>query len=162
SYSSAGERDEERRQQDLRPCPRTVSLNARNPGRKRSSSRHALRPGTKRSRRRRRNFRTSSRTPKPTPRNRTPKRRRTSNGPPPGGGLQPIPHRLHSAETLHKFAQPIMRERFDAMIVEAGDGAVVDQRIYHRLLGCLDNSGEERVHEIVRDCLHIVRDLIWA
>ncbi len=54
-----------------------------------------------------------------------------------------------------------MRKRIDVMIVAARHGVVVDQRIHDRFFRGLHNADEERVHEIVGNCLYVVCDLIW-
>ena len=42
--------------------------------------------------------------------------------------------------------QPVVRERVYAMIIVAGHGMVVDQRIHDCFFGRLHHSCEERVH----------------
>ena len=51
-----------------------------------------------------------------------------------------------SPEMLYDFTQPVVRERFYAMIIAAGHGMVVDQRIHDCFFGRLHHSREERVH----------------
>src|SRR6266545_4544840 len=53
---------------------------------------------------------------------------------------------------LHDLAQAIVRQRFDAMIV--------DQRVHDCFLGGLHDAGEKRVHEVIWNCLHVVCDLV--
>ena len=65
-----------------------------------------------------------------------------------------------SAGALHKLAQPIVRKRFDIVIVAAGHRMVVHQRIDDRFLGGLDHAREKRIHQIIWNGLNGVRHLI--
>jgi hypothetical protein len=47
---------------------------------------------------------------------------------------------------FHKVTQPVVRERVYAMIIAAGHGMVVDQRIHDCLFRRLHDAREERVH----------------
>ena len=50
-----------------------------------------------------------------------------------------------SVVTLDNFTQPVVRERVYAMIIAAGHGMVVDQRIHDCLFSRLHYAREERV-----------------
>ena len=54
-----------------------------------------------------------------------------------------------------------MRKRLDPMIVSAGHRLIIHQRVHHRFFSCLDDSVENWIHQIVRDRLHRMSDLIW-
>ena len=54
-----------------------------------------------------------------------------------------------------------MRQGIDAIIIAAGHGVIVDQRIHDGFFSRLHHAGENRVHQIVGNCLHVMRDLIW-
>src|SRR2546430_324731 len=64
-----------------------------------------------------------------------------------------------SAEALHHFTQPIVRERFCAMIVAAGHGVVVDQGVHDCFFRSQHHAREERVHQIIGNCLDAMCDL---
>jgi len=53
---------------------------------------------------------------------------------PQGGGYRPR-EETTSPEMFHKVTQPVVRERVYAMIIAAGHGMVVDQRI-HASVAC--------------------------
>ena len=46
------------------------------------------------------------------------------------------------------------------MIVAARHRTIVDERIHNRFFRRLHNACEERVHQIIGNCLHVVRDLV--
>jgi len=50
-----------------------------------------------------------------------------------------------SPEMFHKVTQPVVRERVYAMIIAAGHGMVVDQRVNDRFFRRLHDAREERV-----------------
>jgi len=64
---------------------------------------------------------------------------------PQGGGYRPR-EETTSPEMFHKVTQPVVRERVYAMIIAAGHGMVVDQRIHDCLFRRLHDAREERVH----------------
>ena len=78
-----------------------------------------------------------------------------------GGRIQLRHYTAFGAGALHELAQPIVRQRFDGMIVAAGHRLVVHQCIDDCFLGGLDHACEKRIHQIVRNCLNGERHLIW-
>ena len=57
-------------------------------------------------------------------------------------------------------AVSIMRQRIDMMIIAASHRVIIDQSIHYRFFSRLHNASKDGVHEIVRNRLHIVRNLI--
>ena len=62
---------------------------------------------------------------------------------------------------FEQLTQAIVRQSIDTMIVAAGHGVIVDQRIHDSFLRGLHGAREKRIHEIIGDCLHVMGDLIW-
>src|SRR5438128_10595853 len=58
-----------------------------------------------------------------------------------------------SAEALHHFTQPIVRERFYAMIVAASHGVVVGRGVNACSFRSQHNAREERGPQVTRHCL---------
>jgi hypothetical protein len=54
---------------------------------------------------------------------------------------------------LQNFAQPIVRQRFDAMIIATDHCLIINEGVDDCLFGCLHDTSENRVQTIIRNCL---------
>jgi hypothetical protein len=62
---------------------------------------------------------------------------------------------------FERRAKAIVRERINVMIVTASHGMVVNQRIHDCFFCRFHHAGKKWVHQMIGNCLDIMRDLIW-
>ena len=61
---------------------------------------------------------------------------------------------------LQQLANAIVGQRIDVMIVSAGHTSIVDERVDDRFFSSFNDTGEDRIHPVVRNGLNRTRDLI--